>query len=146
MVLVAELLLPIHELRTPTPGAKTSMMEPKLEKLARASLLPEAATVIASVSEAGEELLASALSFPAATTTVTPAAMVERTAEFTAEETPPPRDIERTELAALLVATHWIPEMTPELLPDPEALRTLTATRLTALETPYVEPPMVPAQ
>jgi len=49
--------------------------------------------------------------------------------------------MERTDLElrprdAALVATHWMPEMTPELVPDPSASRTLTATRVAALETP----------
>jgi hypothetical protein len=45
-----------------------------------------APTVIAEDSEAGEKFEASAPSFPAATTTVTPVLTVERTAEFTALE------------------------------------------------------------
>jgi len=54
------------------PGAKMSTGAPKLEKLAFVSLKVEAATVIASSTRAGEVLLESLLSFPAATTTVTP--------------------------------------------------------------------------
>lgn len=39
-----------------------------------------------------------------------------------------------------------MPEITPEFVPDPEASRTLTPTIFAALATPYVLPPMVPAQ
>lgn len=76
------------------------------------------------------------LSFPAATTTVTPALTVLATAELRADEKDPPRDMLRTDLAAALLATHWIPEMTPELLPDPEASKTLTPTIVAFLATP----------
>lgn len=81
------------------------------------------------------------LSFPAATTTVTPALTVEATAELSAAEYEPPRDMERTDLLAMplaraLSATHWMPAMTPELEPEPSASRTLTATRVARLATP----------
>jgi hypothetical protein len=86
-------------------------------------------------------LAALALLFPAATTTVTPEETVEATAELTAVDLEPPRDMERTDFLerpreAALVATHWMPEMTPELVPEPEASRTFTATRVALLETP----------
>jgi hypothetical protein len=72
---------------------------------------------------------------------VTPAATVEATAELSAVDLLPPRDMERTDLAATprdaaLVATHWTPEMTPAVVPDPAESRTLTATRVADLETP----------
>ena len=54
------------------PGAKISTGAPKLEKTALASLIVEAPTVITSLTRAGEVFFESLLSFPAATTTVTP--------------------------------------------------------------------------
>lgn len=54
------------------PGAKISTGAPKSENVALLSAMVEAATVIASLTRAGELLLQSWLSFPAATTTVTP--------------------------------------------------------------------------
>lgn len=79
---------------------------------------------------------ASSSELPAATTTVTPELTVLLTAELTAVDLLPPRDMLRTDLATWLLATHWIPEITPELVPDPLASRTLTPTILTDLETP----------
>ena len=49
------------------PGAKMSRQVPKFEKLARASVLVVAPTVIAVGTRAGEKLQALALSLPAAT-------------------------------------------------------------------------------
>jgi hypothetical protein len=135
MVLVA-VVPPIHALRTLTPGAKISIKLPKLEKDARVSVESDAATVIAEGSLAGEKSLASAPEFPAATVTVTPAETAPATAELTDAENPPPRDIVRTEWGTALVATHWIPEMTPAKVPDPFLSRTLTATSLAFLEIP----------
>ena len=54
------------------PAAKISTGAPKLENWALESWIVEAATVIASLTRAGEVFFASLLSFPAATTTVTP--------------------------------------------------------------------------
>lgn len=145
MVLVAE-LDPIHEDRTLTPGAKMSTTDPKLENEARLSLMSMAPTVMANGSEAGDLVEAWTFSFPAATTTVTPLAIVLRTAVFKEAEYAPPRDMLRTDLAGALFPTHWIPEMTPAVVPLPSAPKTLTATSLAAFATPYVEPPIVPAQ
>ena len=55
------------------PGAKISTQPPQLLKLLLLSDEVEEATVIAVSSEAGDELHASAFSFPAATTMTTPA-------------------------------------------------------------------------
>ena len=54
------------------PGAQISTMAPKLENVAFASWIVEAPTVIACLTRAGEVPFASLLSFPAATTMVTP--------------------------------------------------------------------------
>src|SRR5919199_6394667 len=61
-------------------------------------------------------------------------------------EAPPPRLMLATAgvPAAWLPVTQSTPAITPEVLPLPEQLRTRTATRVTALATPYVEPPTVP--
>ena len=68
MLLVA-VVLPIQELVTPWPGAKTSTTEPKFENEARASEMVLAPTVIAEGARAGEVLAALTLSLPAATVT-----------------------------------------------------------------------------
>lgn len=112
-----------------------------MEKLALASVLEMAPTVMAFGVEAGEWEDAFSFSLPAATTTVTPVAMVFVTAVLRAVESAPPRDMERTDLVdtpsdCALVATHWMPEMTPDVVPEPSAARTLTATRVALLETP----------
>jgi len=72
MLLVA-VVLPIHELMIFCPGAKMSTTEPKLEKDARVSAIVVAPTVFALGARAGDEFLASAPSFPAATVTWIPA-------------------------------------------------------------------------
>lgn len=111
MVLVA-LLPPIQADLIRTPGAKMSREVPKLEKLARASVLLVAPTVKAVGSEAGEKLLALALSLPAATTVKIPAETASATASLVAVLRTPPRDMEMTERAtrlllwALLTALH----------------------------------------
>lgn len=66
--------LSFQVLITFNPGAKMSTTDPKLEKDARSSVIVVAPTVITSETRAGEVLMASALSFPAATTTCTPLA------------------------------------------------------------------------
>jgi hypothetical protein len=63
-----------------TPGAKISTQDPKLEKPALVSLLSVAATVMALVAEAGDVVQAFTFEFPAATTTVIPAAIALSTA------------------------------------------------------------------
>jgi hypothetical protein len=55
-----------------TPGANKSTQVPKLEKDARASVLPVAPTVIAAGTLAGETVHEFKLLFPAATTYVIP--------------------------------------------------------------------------
>ena len=62
------------------PGAYISTHEPKLLNSDWASVLVVEPTVIASGSEAGDELQASVLSFPAATTMTTPAFTAAATA------------------------------------------------------------------
>jgi hypothetical protein len=62
------------------PGAARSTSAPKLEKEARASVESVALTVITSSYAAGMSSEASRALFPAATTTVTPAATVRQIA------------------------------------------------------------------
>lgn len=70
---------------------------------------------------------------PAATTTVTPEATVDSTAELTAAEYEPPSDILRTaRRGSEFATTHCMPLRTREFVPSPFASRTLTATRLAA--------------
>ena len=90
-----------QELKMLTPGAKRSTATPQLEKLAPLSEMSDAATVIALGAEAGEEVLAFALLFPAATTTVMPAFVAPWTAWLTAWLKPPPSDMLITDLPIL---------------------------------------------
>ena len=96
---------------------------------------------------AGEELQAFVLSLPAASAYVTPSAIELRTAWSSDEATLPPRLMFATAgaPAAWLAVTQSMPWMTPEIGPLPWQLSTRTATRLTPLATPYVDPPTVPA-
>ena len=91
-------LLPIHDEVMPTPGAIMSTHLPRLLKLANASLISLAATVIAAGTRAGDDLQASCLEFPAATTTITPSFIRLFTAVSIAEEARPPRLIFATAL------------------------------------------------
>jgi len=68
-----------------TPGAKISRQVPKQLKLALASELSVAPTVIAEATKAGENPHASALELPAATTTTTPAFVSALIAVFSEE-------------------------------------------------------------
>jgi hypothetical protein len=65
------------------PGAKMSRHDPWLLYHARVSSLRVAPTVMAELTCAGEKLHASMLSFPAATTTTTPAAVARSIAVST---------------------------------------------------------------
>jgi len=81
------------------------------------------------------------LSFPAATTTTTPAFVNAAIALFSAVLLLPPILMFRTalparRLAVAFVATKFSPWITPEFVPAPSASRTLTATIDTAFETP----------
>ena len=87
---------------------------PKLEKSALASPMLVAPTVMTEGAEAGEVVLASARSFPAATTVVTPEATRLVAASLTAIEISPPTLMEATEGRPLFLAapaTQSIPEM-----------------------------------
>eukprot|EP00128_Syssomonas_multiformis_P010293 Colp12_sorted_trinity150504_noHs@10415 len=143
IVLVAE-LDPIQAEVMPEPGAATSTHGPQLEYEAPLSDDVVAATVIASGALEGEYLHASAFELPAATATGTPAPTIRETAALSDEEYPPPKLMLATAGRTLLAVTQSIPATTPEYVPDPEQSRTLTATRLTFLATPYVMPPIVP--
>src|SRR5262245_1223941 len=76
-----------------TPGARRSTMLPKLEKLAKKSLMSVATIAIASATSAGDCVEASADEFPAETQYTTPSAMEFLTALSRAVETGPPSDM-----------------------------------------------------
>ncbi len=107
-------------------------------------------TVIADAARAGEEFPASADELPAATTTVTPALVRDRTAASILALAPPPRLI-----FAIAGSPGWLevwfdaiqsrPAMTPDVEPDPEHDRTRTPTTVASFATPYVVPTAVPA-
>jgi hypothetical protein len=103
-----------------------------LEKVARRSELSVAPTVKTVGSEAGEELLASWASLPAATAMKTPAETALAAAELTAVEREPPRDMLATaplgQLRVLTsLATKLIPAITPELEPFTWSARYINA-------------------
>jgi hypothetical protein len=127
------------------PGANTSTQLPKLENEERASVFVVEPVVSAEGARAGETLQAFWFSFPAATTTVTPAVVIRATAESVAEDAEPPRLMLATEGPLALAATQSMPAITPELDPEPEQSNTRTGIRVTCLATPYVVPPTVPA-
>lgn len=77
-----------------------STSAPKFENDALASFASMAPTVIADGADAGETLAASWFSFPAATTTVTPARVSAATAELRAADLEPPMDMFITALPA----------------------------------------------
>jgi hypothetical protein len=77
--------------RIPEPGAKMSTQLPQLDQTERWLLLLMEPTTNALSADAGEELQASSLLFPAATTTTTPESAAELIALFKAGLNPPPR-------------------------------------------------------
>lgn len=97
-----------------------------------ASLDVVAPTVQAVGAEAGEKLAVLPALLPAATARKTPLATRRVAAAFMVEEKLPPRDMlamtPRGQLRpAASPATKSMPAMTPAVVPEPEALRTLTA-------------------
>ena len=109
-----------------------------------ASVFSDAATVNAPLALAGEAWHASALSFPAATATNTPAFHRLVVASFSAWESPPPSDMFATAGLAWFCRTQSIPAMIWEVSPIPAQLSTRTPCSDTLLATPYVAPPMIP--
>ena len=101
------------------PGAKISIQEPQLEKLERASVLVDEATVIAAGTLLGEPEQASVFELPAATAKVTPALIALLTAESNAAESPPPKLILATAGNTAFCATQSRPAITPEFEPEP---------------------------
>src|SRR5262245_7734231 len=118
---------------------------PKFEKDARASVLDDAATLVALAALDGDELHAFALEFPAATARNTPADARLFAEVFTAEENPPPSDMLATAGLMWFVRTQSMPAITPEFVPEPLQLSTRTARNLMDFATPYFVPPTVPA-
>ena len=121
-----------------TPGAKRSTQDPVLENHARSSAASTAPTVRALVTRLGDRLQALPPLLPAATTTVTPSAMVARTASSTRSLGERPRLTLATAgaLAAWLRMIQLSPLITPLAVPPPLQSRTRTGTSVTALATP----------
>ncbi len=109
------------------------------------SVASVAATVSAPATRAGLCPHASAVAFPAAVTNVTPAAMARRTASSSDRLAAPPRLRFATAGLLALAVTHSTPAMTPDVVPAPRQSSTRTGTSRTALATPWVAPPSVPA-
>lgn len=100
-----------------------------------------APTVTTVRSLAGDDVLASALSLPAATHSVMPCATSAAAARLTAVLVPPPSDMLATLLfsafaAAASCAAHCIPAITDEFVPDPSSPSTFTPKMDTFLATP----------
>lgn len=96
-------------------------------------------TVKAAATRAGEVVLASVLELPAATETKMPALIAEFTALSRVVSAPPPRDIEMIE--GILLELYWLmtqlmPAAMPEVLPEPESSKILTAMTLALREIP----------
>jgi len=138
----------LSALKTATPGAITSIQGPKFEKPAQFPLLSWAATVIACSAAAGLAVQASRLELPAATTMVKPFLTAALTALSKDLDFPPPRLIFATAFSLLSFArldTYSIAFMIPAVEPEPLSPRTLTATRVAFLATPYLAEDIVPA-
>lgn len=128
------------------PGAKMSKQLPKLLNQLLLSLVVVDPTVMAREALAGEKLQAFESSFPAATTMTIPEFMAELTALSRVLEGPPPRLKLATDLLLELCrpSIQSIPATTPETVPDPVLLRTLTGMILAFLATPYDLPAAIP--
>jgi hypothetical protein len=133
-----EVSVAIPTLWTLTPGAKISTAVPKLENEALASLPSMAPTVIAVGADPGDVFKASCywgvtscmyevfilgewqltFSFPAATTTVTPARVKAAIAELSAFDFAPPRDIFMTDFPGV---AFWATAAVSQSVPDPKA-------------------------
>ena len=118
------------------PGAYRCTQLPKFEYEALASVLVDAATDVTFAALDGDELQALALLFPAATARKTPRLARLFAAEFIDVEKPPPSDMLATDLATWLLATQFIPAITPDVLPEPLQLSTRTARSDTPFATP----------
>merc|ERR1740121_1492603 len=94
----------------------------------------------------GDLRQASVFSLPEAVTTTIPASTMLSSALLRAEEKPPPSDMEATAGLIAFLPTQSIELVIPNVVPDPESLRTFTACRVTPLATPNCFPPTVPAQ
>tara|TARA_Y100000389_G_scaffold60022_1_gene56124 strand:+ start:15723 stop:16055 length:333 start_codon:yes stop_codon:yes gene_type:complete len=106
-------------------------------------------TVIADAALAGDELHASASSFPAAATTTTPASTARAMARLIVPDLPLPKLIDATvghPFRVLCFITQSIPFNTLLLVPEPEQPNILTACSVAFLATPQRVPPTVPAQ
>ena len=130
-----------------TPGAKRSLHEPWLVKLAGPSLLVDAATVITSGTLAGLNEQVVADSFPAAATTVMPSWTRLLTAVSNELDAGPPQLMLTTagRPGAWSAMIQLRPSRIVEALLTPEHPKTLTGTIVTDLATPQVAPPTVPA-
>merc|ERR1740121_956586 len=94
----------------------------------------------------GDLRQASVFSLPEAVTTTIPASTMLSSALLSAEEKPPPSDMEAMAGLIAFLPTQSIELVMPNVVPDPLSPRTFTACRVTPLATPNRFPPTVPAQ
>ena len=97
--------------RIRAPGANRSRQLPQFENDARASALSEAPTVMPAGSRAGDDVHASRLSLPAASTYVTPELIERCTASSSDAEAEPPRLMLTTAGLTALRVTQSTPAM-----------------------------------
>jgi hypothetical protein len=133
---------PIQVLSMLVPGARISTSEPKLLNDANSSASVVAPTAQTDGSEAGEDVDASAPSFPAATARKYPADTIAAAAALTASEVVPPKDMLTTIplgqpcCPGASSVTKSMPLMTAEFVPTPVASSTLTAKSVVFFATP----------
>src|SRR5256885_1181636 len=101
------------------PGAYASTQIPQFEYDAFASVFSEAATVNTPLAPAGDEVHASALSFPPAPARNTPQVQRVVTAVVSAAQPPPPRDMLATARLWRVAGTPTPPAITSEVKPSP---------------------------
>ena len=138
---------PHHAEGMSLPGAKRSLQTPKFEYAASSSTLVDAATVMTSATLPGLYKQLSALSLPAAATTVMPSVIIDCTALSNVAEAGPPR---------LMFTTAGVPKLWSATIQSIASTRMLvtvlplhesafTGTIEAPLATPYVVPAAMPA-
>jgi len=129
------------------PGAQIFVHLPKLLKEDLALRLVVEPTVMAASTKAGEYLHESSFSFPAATTTTTPALVAAFTAVLVEELVPlPPRLMLAIRGWRPLLAIQSKAELDQDNLPVPSSPKTLTPYTRARVATPNDLPAALPAQ
>ena len=128
-----------------TPGAIMRTHGPKFDQPAHTSFASIAPATIALGALDGDAVHASAALFPAAIAYVTPEAMDASTAAFSDDDRPPMKLMFTTAGRAPLLVIQSTASTALDSAPLPEQSSTRIAFSVTALATPYVALPTVPA-